>query len=347
MHGEHIAEVEFVVGLALLPRNRLDAALETIMAYRDLGDLVTEVLVRCEPHAQDFRFRPCLRARLHPPQAAVEQALLAVVAQAHQLVAGDRQRLLDALFLPHPHVVGAAGVVATDQHLVGAHHAIRIEFAARNHLALAMAADFEFAAFADIHRHPHDRVVLGLAMHLGQHRVGLAIGEEAAALDRRQLRGVAEHEQRTIERHQVAPEFRIHHRTFVDHDQLGLRSRRIVPQLKARLFDTGFARAVDQRVDGGGVVATLVAHHQRRLAGEGRKLYLAIDAVCDVTRQRGLAGSGIAEQPEHGWGAVLAGLGLEPFGNGLQRGILMRRKGGHGVQVERRAGRTRPRLNRP
>ena len=177
-------------------------------------------------------------------------------------------------------------------------------------------------------------------MHLGQHRVGLAVGEEAAALDRRQLRGIAEHQQRTVERHQVAAEFGIDHRTFVDHDQFCLRGRRVVPEFKTRLLDAGFPRAIDQRVDGGGVVATLVAHHQRRLAGEGREFHLAIDAVGDVPRQRGLAGAGIAEQAEDGRRAVLAGLGLQPVGNGLQRGILMRRKGGHGVQMESRAGAT-------
>src|ERR1700687_2697505 len=79
----------------------------------------------------------------------------------------------------------------------------------------------------------------------------------------------------------------------------------------------------------GGVVAALVAHHQRRLAGEGGEFHLAIDAVGDVARQRGLAGAGIAEQPEHRRRAVLAGLCLQPVGNGLQRGILMRRKGCH------------------
>ena len=72
-------------------------------------------------------------AFLHRPEAAVEQALLAVVAQADQLVAGHRQRILDVLLLPHPHVVGAAGVVAPDQHLVGAHHPVGIEFVARHH----------------------------------------------------------------------------------------------------------------------------------------------------------------------------------------------------------------------
>jgi hypothetical protein len=48
------------------------------------------------------------------------------------------------------------------------------------------------------------------------------------------------------------------------------------------------------------VVATLVAHDERRLAGEGREFHLAIDAFGDVPRQGGLAGSGIAEQAEDG-----------------------------------------------
>src|SRR4029453_17585918 len=80
------------------------------------------------------------------------------------------------------------------------------------------------------------------------------------------------------------------------------------------------------------------------LAGEGRIFHLAIDALGDVPRQRGLAGAGIAEQPEHRRHAISTGLGLHPVGNGLQRGILMRRKRGHGVQMESRAGGT-PRLN--
>ena len=69
-----------------------------------------------------------------------------------------------------------------------------LELGARHHFAFAVTADLKLPALADIHRHPHDRIVLRLAVHFGQHRVGLAIGEEAAALDRRQLRGIAEHQ---------------------------------------------------------------------------------------------------------------------------------------------------------
>src|ERR1700733_9430548 len=91
-------------------------------------------------------------------------------------------------------------------------------------------------------------------------------------------------------------------------------------------------------MNGGGVVAALVAHHQGGLAGEGREFNLAVDAVGDVPRQRGLAGSGIAEQPEYRRRAVLAGFCFQPVGDGLQRGILMRRKGRHGISVEGGAG---------
>src|SRR6267142_2697419 len=46
VHGEYIAKVELVIGLALLPRDRLDAALEAIVSHRDFCDLVTEIFVR-------------------------------------------------------------------------------------------------------------------------------------------------------------------------------------------------------------------------------------------------------------------------------------------------------------
>src|SRR3954469_9220116 len=143
VHGQHVAVVELVVGLALLPGDRLDAALEAIGAHRNLRHLVAEILVRRQPHAENAGFRARGVARLHAPQAAVEQALLAVVAQADQLVAGDGEDILDVLALAHPHIVRTPRVVASDQDLVGGHDAIRIELLARYHLALAVAADVE------------------------------------------------------------------------------------------------------------------------------------------------------------------------------------------------------------
>jgi len=43
-----------------------------------------------------------------------------------------------------------------------------------------------------------------------------------SALDRRQLRGIAQHQQRYLERHQVVRELGIDHRAFVDDNELGL-----------------------------------------------------------------------------------------------------------------------------
>jgi hypothetical protein len=148
----------------------------------------------------------------------------------------------------------------------------------------------------DRHRQPHDRIVLRLAMHLREHGVGLGVGEKAATLDRRQLRGVAEHQQRHAERHQIARKLGINHRAFVDDDEPRLGSGRLVPQFEARRLLAAFARPVDQAVDGAGAEATLAAHDARRLAGEGREQDLAVDALGEVLGERRLARSGIAEQ---------------------------------------------------
>src|SRR5260221_5393187 len=43
---------------------------------------------------------------------------------------------------------------------------------------------------------------------------------------------VAEHQHRHAERHQVAAKLGIDHRALVDHDQLRLRGRRVVPQFE-------------------------------------------------------------------------------------------------------------------
>ena len=63
---------------------------------------------------------------------------------------------------------------------------------------------------------------LRLPVDLGQHDVGLGVGEEAAALHRRQLRRIAEHEHRLAEGEEVAPELLVDHRAFVDDDEVGL-----------------------------------------------------------------------------------------------------------------------------
>src|SRR5712671_1193884 len=86
-------------------------------------------------------------------------------------------------------------------------------------------------------------------------------------------------------------------------------------------------------MNGGGALAAFVAHHLRGLAGEGREQHFAVDSGGEVSRQRGLASAGIAEQPEDGWRVAAAGLGLEPFGHRLERCVLLGRKVGHGVSL--------------
>src|SRR5690606_23781080 len=79
------------------------------------------------------------------------------------------------------------------------------------------------------------------------------------------------------------------------------------------------ARPVDQRVDRARIDRALGAQHLRRLSGERGKLHLPVHMLCEVARQRRLAGAGIAEQPEN-----LRLAGLEPARNRLQRLILLR-----------------------
>ena len=271
----------------------------------------------------------------HVPQPAVEQALAAVVAQADQLVARERQRIVEAAPLAQPRIVGAPRVVAPDQDLVGLERALRIEVVLPHDARYSVLAGHEPLAVAHLHREPHDRIVLRLAVHLGQHRVRLDVGEEAAALHRRQLRRIAEHQHRHAERHQVAPQLGIDHRAFVDHDQLRLRGRRVVPQFEGRRLLAALARAIDQAVDRGRAAAALAAHHQRGLAGEGRVLHLAVDMRREVPRERGLAGAGIAEQAEELRRAALARLVAEPARDRLQRGVLMGREVGHDIRKMR------------
>ena len=308
----------------------LDAAGEAFRPHRHLDAARRGLVVRQKPHGHDAALAPA--ALLHRPQPAVEQAFLAVVAQAYQLVAGRRYRLCEAAPLAHPHVVGAPRGVAADQNLVGVEHALWIEIGLAHDFALAIAAGLEIVAGADVHRQPNDRIARGLPMHLGQHRVRLGLGEKAAALDRRQLRRVAQHQERHAERQQVAAQFGIDHRAFVDDDQLGLGSGRLVPQIEVRHLLATLARAVNERMDGGGAVAALAAHYGCRLAGEGGELHLAVDMLGEMAGERGLAGAGIAKQAEHlARVAVRTRLILQPGGDRLQRGVLMGGELRHGA----------------
>ena len=58
-------------------------------------------------------------------------------------------------------------------------------------------------------------------------------------------------------------------------------------------------------MNGAGALGAAGAQHLGRLAGEGRKQHIAIDILGEMPGQRGLAGAGVAEQPEHRRAAIL------------------------------------------
>ena len=159
-------------------------------------------------------------------------------------------------------------------------------------------------------------------MDFGEQHIGLVLGEEAPARDRRQLRRIAKHEDRCAEAHQVAAKLLIDHRAFVDDDQLRARDRALPVEREGRrdrglaghlVFDRFLApRPVDQRVDGARVDRPLGAQHLRGLAGEGSELHLPVDMLGEIARQRRLAGAGIAEKAQYLRPAV-----LQPAGDRL------------------------------
>ena len=157
------------------------------------------------------------------PGAAVEQALGLVVAQADELLACRRHGIAVAVQFAQARVVEAPRLVEADEHLIGRHDGRGIDLAAADDAALAIGAGLQAAALAHHHRQVDDGIVLGLPMHLREHHVGLAFGEEAAALHRRQLGRIAEHQHRLAEGQEIAPELLVHHRAFVDDDEVGLR----------------------------------------------------------------------------------------------------------------------------
>ncbi len=136
-------------------------------------------------------------------------------------------------------------------------------------------------------------------MDLGQHHVGRALGEKAAALDRRQLERIAEHQDRLAEREEVARQLGVDHRALVDHDQAGAGGGAVLVQGEGRRAVRALAGAIDQRMDRGRAGAALAPHHQRRLAGEGGESRLAGRALGDMAGERRLADAGVAEQAEH------------------------------------------------
>jgi hypothetical protein len=100
-----------------------------------------------------------------------------------------------------------------------------IHVAARDHPAFS-----EGAIGHDLAAHPHDighlddRVLTRLAVDFRQQHIGLVIGEEAATRNRRQLTRIAQHQDRRAEGEKIAAELLVHHRAFIDDDQIGLRA---------------------------------------------------------------------------------------------------------------------------
>ena len=77
----------------------------------------------------------------------------------------------------------------------------------------------------------------GLAVDLGQHHVGLRLGERALALDRRQLTGIAQHQDRLAEGEQVARHVVADHGDLVEHDQRRVADDRLLVEHEAGLVD--------------------------------------------------------------------------------------------------------------
>ena len=123
-----------------------------------------------------------------------------------------------------------------------------------------------------------DRIVAGLALNVGEGDVGGVGDEEARAMNGWQLGGVAEHQDRFAERQQILAQSFIDHRAFVDDEQLGLGERRAVGQFELRAV-FGFGAGIDQRVQGGCVLAAFGAHDVRGLAGEGSEDDAAVNVL--------------------------------------------------------------------
>jgi hypothetical protein len=78
-------------------------------------------------------------------------------------------------------------MLLADEHLIGAqhHHRVLFQGGALDDAQRAFLDQRHRLAGADVHRQADDRIALRLAVHFGQHRVGLALGEEPRILDRR------------------------------------------------------------------------------------------------------------------------------------------------------------------
>jgi len=260
--------------------------------------------------------------RLYPPDAAIEQALFLIIAQAHQLVIDHGQRLTIAQQFTQTPVILTPRFVHAHQNLIGPGDHIRMNVGTANDVCLAIAAIIERLACAHLHGQANNGVVRRLAMHLCQHNIGFGLGEKAATAHGGQLCGVAQHQHRLAKGEEVAAKVGIDHRTFVNDDKIGFGGGGLFIEHKIRFFGVGVARGINHRMDGARIGAALVFQHQGRLAGEGTKDDIAIEISGNMLGQCGFARASIAKQPEHR--RILA---VKPAGYSLQRRILLGRPG--------------------
>src|SRR3984957_2440470 len=297
MHGQRVTVVELV---RLPSQGKAEFALRPLeerLQHRDLDGGARALVFRAQSHLDEVLFDAA--KRLDPPQSAVDEALGAVIAQTDQAVPGDGQRLPKALDIPHALIVGAAGAVGPDQHLIDPEDLGRIDSGARDDARFAIDALLQVTARANDFREANDRIVLRLPMDVGQHDVRRALGEKAAPFDGRQLKWVAEDQDRLAEREEVASQLRVDHRTFVNHDKPGLRGRTIGVESEIGRAFCALGRSVNERMNGCRARTALRSHHQRSLARKGGESRLAARAFGDVARKGRFADSGVAKDAKH------------------------------------------------
>ncbi len=187
---------------------------------------------------------------------------------------------------------------------------------------VAVIADLRAPALAHDHRQANDGIARRLPVDFREHHVGLGLGEIAAALHGRQLRRIAEHENRPAEREKIAAQLLVHHRAFVDDDELRVRRVAVAVEHEGRLLAVDLLGPVDQRMDRARVGTAARLHDQRRLAGVGGEDDVALDAFRQMARQRRLARAGVAEETEH---LPLAPARLQPTADLVERARLFGR----------------------
>ena len=167
---------------------------------------------------------------------AIDQAHVVLVAQADDfLPAAGGQVRGEAGGLAHRVVEREARRVEAADHLRPAEQ-VRRRHVRLVHLPheLVMLSERDEVAVPRHGREADDRALAGLAVDLGQHHVGLGLGERALALDRRQLAGIAEHQDRLAEAEKVGRHLGPDHRDLVEHEQLASRDGRVRVEREAR-----------------------------------------------------------------------------------------------------------------